>query len=146
MLRAVEFEPEARVGMIRLAGIELELSELLGRKVDLNTPGFISPHYRERVLAEAQLSMAQAYGIDCLMQCSDPARELIDILERVYCGSLACEHMHITDTDQRRWIEQRFGGRGRGNDLVRPPRVPFPPKGVQQGAHMVPVGRRLARR
>ena len=32
-----------------------------------------------RVLAEAQLSMAEAYGIDCLMQCSDPARELIDI-------------------------------------------------------------------
>ena len=32
-----------------------------------------------RVLAEAQLAMAEAYGIDCLMQCSDPARELIDI-------------------------------------------------------------------
>ena len=32
-----------------------------------------------RRLAEAQLSMAQEYGIDCLMQCSDPARELIDI-------------------------------------------------------------------
>lgn len=32
-----------------------------------------------RRLAEAQLSMAQTYGIDCLMQCSDPARELIDI-------------------------------------------------------------------
>ncbi len=32
-----------------------------------------------RRLADAQLSMAEAYGIDCLMQCSDPARELIDI-------------------------------------------------------------------
>ncbi len=32
-----------------------------------------------RMLAEAQLSMADEYGIDCLMQCSDPARELIDI-------------------------------------------------------------------
>ena len=30
-------------------------------------------------LAEAQLAMAEEYGIDCLMQCSDPARELIDI-------------------------------------------------------------------
>jgi MtaA/CmuA family methyltransferase len=41
-------------------------------------------HYNDYVtdgrrLAEAQLSMAKAYGIDCLMQCSDPARELIDI-------------------------------------------------------------------
>lgn len=41
-------------------------------------------HYNDYVtdgrrLAEAQLSVAEAYGIDCLMQCSDPARELIDI-------------------------------------------------------------------
>ena len=34
----VEFEPEARVGLIRLAGLELELGHILGRKVDLNTP------------------------------------------------------------------------------------------------------------
>jgi len=51
----VEFEPGVRVGMIRLAGMEIELSEILGRKVDLNTPGFLSPHYRDRVLAEAQV-------------------------------------------------------------------------------------------
>ena len=51
----VEFEPGARVGMIRLAGMEIELSELLGRKVDMNTPGFLSPYYRDRVLAEAQV-------------------------------------------------------------------------------------------
>ena len=51
----VEFEPGARVGLIRLAGIELELSEMLGRVVDLNTPGFLSRYYRDRVLAEAQV-------------------------------------------------------------------------------------------
>jgi predicted nucleotidyltransferase len=50
----VEFEPGARVGMIRLAGIELELSEILGRKVDMNTPGFISKYFRDKVLAEAE--------------------------------------------------------------------------------------------
>jgi predicted nucleotidyltransferase len=50
----VEFEPGTRVGMIRLAGIELELSNILGRKVDMNTPGFISKYYREEVLAEAE--------------------------------------------------------------------------------------------
>ncbi len=51
----VEFEPGTRVGMIRLAGMEIELGELLGRKVDLNTPGFLSKHYRQRVLAEAEV-------------------------------------------------------------------------------------------
>ncbi len=50
----VEFEPGTRVGMIRLAGIELELSSILGRKVDMNTPGFISKYFREEVLAEAE--------------------------------------------------------------------------------------------
>ena len=56
----VEFEPGARVGMIRLAGMEIELGELLGRKVDMNTPGFLSPYYRDRVLAEAQVQYVAA--------------------------------------------------------------------------------------
>jgi predicted nucleotidyltransferase len=51
----VEFEPGAHVGLITFAGLELELSEILGRKVDLNTPGFISKYYREDVLAEAEV-------------------------------------------------------------------------------------------
>jgi predicted nucleotidyltransferase len=49
----VEFKPGTRVGMIRLAGLEIELGEILGRKVDLNTPGFLSKYYRDKVLAEA---------------------------------------------------------------------------------------------
>lgn len=51
----VEFEPGTRVGLFRLAGIEIELSELLGRKVDLNTPGFLSDYFRDQVLAEAEI-------------------------------------------------------------------------------------------
>jgi 2-oxoglutarate dehydrogenase E1 component len=37
-----------------------------------------------------------------------PAREVLEILERVYCGTLTCEHMHISASDERRWIEQRL--------------------------------------
>ena len=51
----VEFEPGARVGLIKLAGLELELSKILGREVDLNTPGFINKYYCEKVLAEAEV-------------------------------------------------------------------------------------------
>ena len=51
----VEFEPGTRMGMIRLAGLELELAEILGCKVDLNTPGFLSKYYRDRVLSEAEV-------------------------------------------------------------------------------------------
>ncbi len=49
----VEFEPNTRVGLIRLTGLEIELGEILGRKVDLNTPGFLSKYYRDEVFAEA---------------------------------------------------------------------------------------------
>lgn len=50
----VEFEPGTRVGL-RFFGLELELSEILGRKVDLNTPGFLSKYFRDDVIAEAEV-------------------------------------------------------------------------------------------
>jgi len=50
----VEFEPGAKVGL-RFFAIERELSEILGRKVDLNTPGFLGKYYRDEVLKEAEV-------------------------------------------------------------------------------------------
>lgn len=49
----VEFDPDHVLGL-RFFDIEQELSEMFGRKVDLNTPGFLSPYFRDVVLAEAQ--------------------------------------------------------------------------------------------
>ena len=51
----VEFEPDTRIGLIRLSGLEIELSNIVGRKVDLNTPGFLSKYYRDQILAEASV-------------------------------------------------------------------------------------------
>jgi uncharacterized protein len=50
----VEFEP-GHVPGLAFFGMEQELSELLGRKVDLNTPQFLSPYFRDEVLAEAEV-------------------------------------------------------------------------------------------
>ena len=50
----VEFEPGQTPGL-RFFGMEIELSEILGRKVDLNTPGFLSDYFRDEVLAEAEV-------------------------------------------------------------------------------------------
>ncbi len=50
----VEFEPGVSIGL-RFFAIERELSELLGRKVDLNTPGFLGKYIREEVLKEAEI-------------------------------------------------------------------------------------------
>ncbi len=50
----VEFEPDHVPGLLFFT-MENELSEIMGRKVDLNTPGFISDYFRDRVLAEAEV-------------------------------------------------------------------------------------------
>ena len=50
----VEFEPGRTPGLA-FFGMEIELSEILGRKVDLNTPGLLSKYFRDRVLAEAEV-------------------------------------------------------------------------------------------
>lgn len=56
----VEFQAGARVGMFKLASLEIELSEILDRKVDLNTPGFLSAYFRDEVLAEAEVQYVAA--------------------------------------------------------------------------------------
>lgn len=50
----VEFE-RGHVPGLKFFALERELSEILGRKVDLNTAGFLSPYFRGRVLAEAEV-------------------------------------------------------------------------------------------
>jgi predicted nucleotidyltransferase len=50
----VEFEP-GHVPGFAFISVQEELSAILGRKVDLNTPGFLSRYFRDRVLAEAEV-------------------------------------------------------------------------------------------
>lgn len=47
--------PGVHMGLLKLADMEAEVSELLGRKFDLNTPGFLSPYFREDVLRQARV-------------------------------------------------------------------------------------------
>jgi uncharacterized protein len=55
----VEFEKDAKPGLIGLAGIEIELSSLLnGRKVDLRTAEDLSRHFRDEVLRTAAIQYA----------------------------------------------------------------------------------------
>lgn len=55
----VEFEPGAAPGLLGLARIEVELSALLaGQRVDLRTPEDLSRHFREQVIAQAELQYA----------------------------------------------------------------------------------------
>jgi hypothetical protein len=56
----VEFEPGARVGLITLAGLEIELTRLLGRKAEMHTVKGLNPHFRDAVLEQAEVQYEYA--------------------------------------------------------------------------------------
>lgn len=51
----VEFDPDHIPGLLTLAGMEIELSERLGRKVDLRTAEDLSRYFRDEVVSSAVL-------------------------------------------------------------------------------------------
>jgi len=51
----VDFEPSEHVGLFALSRMELELTDLFNRPVDLRTAQDLSPYFRQRVLEEAAL-------------------------------------------------------------------------------------------
>lgn len=55
----VEFEPDHIPGLITLSGMEIELSEILGRKVDLRTPEDLSRYFRKEVVESAEVQYVQ---------------------------------------------------------------------------------------
>ena len=46
----IEFEPGRTPGFFAFAGMQLELTKLLGRRVDLRTPGDLSAYFRDSVV------------------------------------------------------------------------------------------------
>jgi 2-oxoglutarate dehydrogenase E1 component len=39
-----------------------------------------------------------------------PLREIIAMVDQIYCGTVGAEYMHITDTQEKRWIQKRLEG------------------------------------
>ncbi len=50
----VEFIPGSKITYFDLAGMEIELTEIVGQKVDLRTPGELSRYFRQNVIDSAQ--------------------------------------------------------------------------------------------
>jgi hypothetical protein len=51
----VDFDQEAKMDLIRMAEIEIELSDIIGKKVDLRTPQDLSKYFRDKVITEAEV-------------------------------------------------------------------------------------------
>jgi predicted nucleotidyltransferase len=54
----VDFLPESRLGLIEFAAMMRELSDLLGRRVDLAVKAALKPRVRPHVLADARIIYA----------------------------------------------------------------------------------------
>ncbi|MBI5234246.1 MAG: nucleotidyltransferase family protein [Deltaproteobacteria bacterium] len=55
----VEFEDGFVPGLIRFSGMELELGDILGHKVDLRTPEDLSRYFRNEVVESAEALYAE---------------------------------------------------------------------------------------
>ena len=54
----IEFEEGAPMSLLRIAAMEIELTEMIGRQVDLRLPEELSRYFRDEVLAEAVVQYA----------------------------------------------------------------------------------------
>lgn len=54
----VEFDSKHMPGLMDIAGMEIELSQIIGRKVDLRTPAELSRYFRNEVLEKARVEYA----------------------------------------------------------------------------------------
>lgn len=71
-----------------------------------------------------------------------PLRAVIARLEEVYCGSIGLEIMHVTDTEQRAWLMNRFERIGGKLDLDRSRRLLI----LEQLTHSEMIEKFLGRR
>ena len=51
----VEFEQDLTPGLFSIVRMEMELTEMLGRKVDLRTPEDLSQYFRDEVVRNAEI-------------------------------------------------------------------------------------------
>ncbi|HKB21193.1 MAG TPA: 2-oxoglutarate dehydrogenase E1 component [Methyloceanibacter sp.] len=84
---------------------KLDPLELLARRehqeLKPKTYGFTKSDYDRPIYIGGALGMEFA-----------TLRQVLGILKRTYCGSIGAEYMHISDPEQRAWIEERIEGQG----------------------------------
>ena len=56
----VEIESDHPIGLMDIAGMEIELSEILGRRTEIHTIPGLNPRFRDEVLEMAEVQYEQA--------------------------------------------------------------------------------------
>jgi len=52
-------------------------------------------------------------------------REILAILRRTYCSDIGVQYMHISDPQQKAWMQQRIEGRDKEITFTTQARSPF---------------------
>lgn len=74
----VEFDPEYIPGPA-FVGMQEELAQMVGQRVDLSTPGFLSPYIRDRVMQEA-LVLYDETRLRHMIEAAERAVEVVPVL------------------------------------------------------------------
>ncbi|MFT5652566.1 MAG: 2-oxoglutarate dehydrogenase E1 component [Psychromonas sp.] len=93
------------IGAYRNRGHEVASLDPLGLTV-LETIKELDPFYHE--LEGADLDASFNVGSYAASNETMVLRDLIASLKRTYCGSVGAEYMHITNTDEKRWLQNRI--------------------------------------
>ncbi len=59
-------------------------------------------------LTQADMSTVFQTGSFFLGKDEAPLKEIVEALDQTYCRSIGCEFMHIVNTEEKRWLQQRF--------------------------------------
>ena len=70
------------------------------------TYGFTEADYDRKIFIDNVLGLEYA-----------TIREMLEILKRTYCSTLGVEFMHISDPEEKAWIQERIEGAGQGDHL-----------------------------
>ena len=77
----------------------------LGLQEKLDAPVLTLEHHK---LSAADLDTKFQTGNLFFGQGEATLREIVDVLESTYCGSIGAEYMHITDEAEQMWVQQRM--------------------------------------
>jgi 2-oxoglutarate dehydrogenase E1 component len=92
----------ANLDPLGLAGLRDEHREL-----DPETYGFTEADFDRPIFLENVLGLEFA-----------SIREMLDILRRTYCSTLGVEFMHISDPDEKAWLQERIEGPDKGIEFT----------------------------
>lgn len=89
----------------RVRGHQRANLDPLGLMKRKRVPDLVLSHHG---LSEADLDTTFQTGSLFIGKEEAKLSEIIDAMERTYCSSIGAEYMHIVDTSEKRWIQQRM--------------------------------------